>query len=50
MHQCPSADPGPDMLQSTETRKFSLKVGFKFFMKEISVHYKLQTKHNLYIY
>ena len=35
-------------------KKFSLKkspaVGFKFFMKEIAIQYKLQTKHNLHIY
>ena len=38
------------MLKSTEIKKSSLKkfpaVGFRFFMKEIAVHYKLQTKQN----
>ena len=40
--------------KALKLKKYSLKkspaVRFKFFMKEIAVHCKLQTKHNLYIY
>ena len=41
---------GQTCFKALKLKKFSLKkppaVGFKFFMKEIAVHYKLQTKHN----
>ena len=40
--------------KALKLKKFSLKkspaVGFKFFIKEIAVHYNLQTKHSFYIY
>ena len=40
--------------KALKLKKSSLKkppaVGFKFFMKEIAVHYKLKTKHNFYTY
>ena len=36
-------------LKKSSLEKFPA-IGFKLFMKEISVHYKLQIQHNFYIY